>query len=76
MGMWQGAGVMGGQPVENPPTSFLIAKGTRPWSRMSGPSMTTSLPSRANAPPAPVLGGPLGYSKTPQTSFGGEGLYI
>lgn len=52
----------GGQPVENPPSSFLTAEGTRPWSRASSPAMTASLPSRANTSPvfAPVPGGALG----------------
>lgn len=54
---------MGGQPEENPPAAFLTAKGTRPWSRACCPAMTTSLPSRANTPPAPFPGGALGYPR-------------
>ncbi|XP_039937992.1 uncharacterized protein LOC120761145 [Hirundo rustica] len=65
--MWHGARVMGGQPMENPPTSPLTAKGTGPWSRASCPATTTSLPSTANSSSYPRRSS--GVSQTPQTSF-------
>lgn len=72
------------------PTSFLIAKGTCPWHRVFGPAVTTEatrLPSRANPPQTPVLGGLVGYprphrrrlgknahtSGAPHPRFAGEG---
>lgn len=64
-GMRNRAGVMGGQGTacRESPTSFLTAKRIHPWGRASSPAITTSLPSRANIPPAPVSGGILGYPR-------------
>lgn len=62
-----------GQPVVNPSTSFLIARGAHPGHRASGSAVTTEatrLPSRANTPQTPVLGRLAGYPRPHRRHLG------